>query len=53
MFKVLHVITRYYIAIYHFVANFILFQKIEAIFNDFACTRRYSRYKWRHLHIGT
>jgi len=27
----------------HFVANFLLFQKTTAIFNDFACTRRHIR----------
>jgi len=37
--------------VYHFVANFFLFQK-HAIFNDFVCTRRYSRCKWRRCLKG-
>jgi len=41
--------------VYHFVANFLLFQKTskntEAIIIDFACTRRYSLCKWRLRHV--
>jgi len=39
-------------AVYHFVTNFLLFQKHKAIFNDFACTRLYSRCKWRGVMLG-
>jgi len=38
--------------IYHFVENILSFKNTEAILNDFACTRGYSRCKGRRRHIG-